>query len=345
VSEPGWWSRPADQPGPRPPEEGPGAPTGQAPTGQAPTQPIEQPPPYYPTQPIQQPIAQPAAGPPAPPVRPPVAQRPTLPIGPTGSFGPLQDLGRPQPARRRRGRGWAALVVVLVCLGLLAAAADRGAALVAERALGRGVQQEQGLARPAVASISGFPFLTQALRGRYRQVDLVADAVPTGAGLTVDRVTVRLTDVSAGVSDLLAGRTDRLRAGRVAVRARVGYPTLNALVAERVDADRLAVRLSDGGGNRLEVVGTVRTVLGRLQVRGLLKATLVGKGIRLQLVPGSVAGLPAVADRLLADLLDVTLEAPTQVSGIRPTGVEVAADGVTLTGTGTDVPLGDLRSS
>lgn len=256
-------------------------------------------------------------------------------------YHPTQPLQPVEPPRRRRGRGWTALLVVLACFALLTVAADRGAAILAERALGRGMQQQQGLAEPATASIAGFPFLTQAFAGHYRQIDLAAAVVPTGAGVPLDQVTVRLTDVTASAADLLAGRTDRLRAGRVAVRARVGYRSLDTLVAQRIDPDRLAVRFSDGGSNRLAVTGTVSTVLGELQVKGLVAAELTADGVRLGLVPGSVDGLPEVVGRLLADLLDVTVAAPA-VSGIRPNGVEVGAAGVTLTGTGTDVPLSRL---
>lgn len=276
----------------------------------------------------------------------PIPQHPTQPIGrPTGRVqdGRYQGAQHPgRPAGRRRGRGWTALLVVLACFALLAVAADRGADLLAERAVGQGVQREQGLAAPADVSIAGFPFLTQLLSGRYRQIDLAADGVQAGSGLTVDRVTVRLTDVSAGASDLLAGRTDRLRAGAVSVRARVGYASLDRVFADRLGTDQLAVTFADGGRNRLAVTGTLRTVLGDLQVKGLVSARLVEQGIRLRLVPGSVPGLPPVADRLLQDLFDLTLPLPAQVSGIRPTTVEIGPDGVTLTGTGTDIPLGRL---
>lgn len=334
MTEPGWWSRDRPEDGREQGREqayGPGA-QDYGPGGQGYTQPI----PQHPTRPI---------GPP-PGVPPGRASRP-----PQGPFrGPLQDLAPGQgqgrrslpPASRRRGRGWAALLVVLVCLGLLAAAADRGAAKLAERALGRGVQTEQRLARPADVSIAGVPFLTQAFNGRYRQIDLAAAGVPTGNGLTVDRITVRLTDVTANASDLIAGRADRLRAGRVTVRALVGYRALDAVVADQLRSDALTVRFADGGGDRLAVTGTVRTPLGELQLRGKVRATLVGQGIRLRLVAGSVQGLPNAVDQLLSDLLDVTLAAPDQVSGLRPTGIEVGPTGITLTGAGTDVPLGIL---
>lgn len=357
MTEPGWWRRDRPEDG-RPQDRAPGDQQGHAgqegqtshagQDGQAgrpgegyrPEQGYTQPIPQYPTRPIG-------------PVGPGGPGGPGSPGGPggrPGGFGPLQGLAPgqdvgPLPSavrRRRRGRGWAALLVVLVCFGLLAVAADRGAVMLAENALGRGVQTEQRLDRPARVSIAGFPFLTQALAGRYRQIDLAADGVPTGNGLVADQVTVRLADVTASASDLVAGRVDRLRAGRVTVRARVGYDAVDAVVAEQLRNDILVVRFADGGDNRLEVTGTIRTLVGELQLKGLVRASLVERGIRLQLVPRSVQGLPGAVDGLLADLLDLTLATPDQVSGIRPTRLEVGPDGITLTGAGTDVPLGDL---
>jgi LmeA-like phospholipid-binding len=248
---------------------------------------------------------------------------------------------RPIPVARRR-RGWVALLLVVGLLGLVLLALDRAADLVSERAVARAVQQQQGLTRPPTVSISGFPFLTQAVAGRFEQVDLTAVGVPAGTGLTVDQVQVRLAGVQARGSDLLAGRTDGLTADRLTIRAVVGYRSIDEVVADRLASDQLVVRFGAGGNGRLAVRGTIGSQLGDLSVQGLMRVQLVDGGVRLRLDPGSVRGLPAAAFDLLGPLLNLTIESPNLVSGVRPTGLAVGPDGITLTAVGTNVLLSSL---
>ena len=247
---------------------------------------------------------------------------------------------RPIPVTRRRGR--AALLLVVGLLGLVLLALDRAADLVSERAVARAVQQQQRLSRPPTVSISGFPFLTQVVSGRLEQVDLTAIGVPAAAGLTVDQVQVRLAGVDVRGSDLIAGRTDGLTADRMTVRAVVGYPRIDDVVANRLRSDQLVLRFGAGGNGRLAVRGTIVSPQGELSVQGLVQVELVDGGVRLRLDPGSVQGLPAAALGLLGPLLDLTIEGPDQVNGLRPTGLRVGPDGIILTAAGTNVLLSSL---
>jgi hypothetical protein len=254
-----------------------------------------------------------------------------------------QQAGSNRPGVARRRRGWSALLVLLALLGLVLVAADRAADLVAERAIARGVQRQQGLSQQPQVSIGGFPFLTQAVSGRFQQVDLAAAQVPAGDGLTVDRLQVRLTGLTARGSDVITGRTDSLTADRMTLRALVGYPTLDDVVADRLQSDQVAVSFGDGGRGRLAVSGTIGTPLGDRSVQGLMQIRLVDGGVRLRLDPKSVDGLTPAEGELLARVLNLTIVGPEQIGGVRPTAVEVGPSGVTLTASAADFPLTSLR--
>lgn len=100
------------------------------------------------------------------------------PTAPPAGAQPL-----PAPVRRRRRWPWAVGIIVVVLLALLVVA-DRVAAAVAESAVEKRLSEQSPftpVSKPHV-SIHGFPFLTQALDGRYDDIEV------SGRSLTVDRV-------------------------------------------------------------------------------------------------------------------------------------------------------------
>jgi len=90
---------------------------------------------------------------------------------------------------RRRRRLAVLLVVVVVGVGAL----DQGARLVAQNVAARALQHRLGGSMPAV-SLGGFPFLPQAVAGRYRDVT-VHDAVLIRDGVTFGPVDLTATGV------------------------------------------------------------------------------------------------------------------------------------------------------
>jgi len=73
----------------------------------------------------------------------------------------------------------ALLVVVLLLVGL-AVVADRVAVGVAETRVGEQLAAEGGLAGTPEVDITGFPFLTQAIGGRYDEVRISLTAEQLG---------------------------------------------------------------------------------------------------------------------------------------------------------------------
>jgi hypothetical protein len=156
-----------------------------------------------------------------------------------------------------------ALLVVLLLLGGLALAADRGAEAVAEDRVAQLVAERGGLAGQPQVEIGGFPFLTQALGGRYDDVRISLTGADLGQpeGTSAD---VSLRGVEVALSDVLSGSVQQVPVERVDGMATLSY----ALLAEQVgpgttvtrDGDRLRVQRAvevAGASVPLTATGTV----------------------------------------------------------------------------------------
>lgn len=102
------------------------------------------------------------------------------PSGGEERFGSERRGARPLPPRRRRGRGWIALLVVLVVLAVLFVIADQVAKAYAQNTIASKVQSSSGLSAKPSVTIEGFPFLTQVATHDVRAIDLSASNVPAG---------------------------------------------------------------------------------------------------------------------------------------------------------------------
>ncbi|MCA1671739.1 MAG: LmeA family phospholipid-binding protein [Actinobacteria bacterium] len=111
------------------------------------------------------------------------------------------------------------LIAVLVLVGLCVAA-DYGAAAAAEYQLAKQVRGELGLATDPSVRINGFPFLTQALLGRYSDIDMRAAGLSVGPLHDV-AVEATLHDVDAPLSEVRSGDLRSVRAGEVDGRVRI----------------------------------------------------------------------------------------------------------------------------
>ena len=99
------------------------------------------------------------------------------------------------------------LAVLIVLVGL-AVGADYAAAALTESAFSREMRTQLNLTDDPSVRINNFPFLTQAIAGRYRSVDVTADHLQVGPLRDV-QVRTQLRDVTAPLSQLLAGSRTR----------------------------------------------------------------------------------------------------------------------------------------
>ncbi|HLY34280.1 MAG TPA: DUF2993 domain-containing protein [Jatrophihabitantaceae bacterium] len=115
------------------------------------------------------------------------------------------------------------VVLVLVALALAAALADRVGAGLAERKASEFVSEPFG--HPASVRVHGTPFLTQALRGRYSDVEVSGGGLQVGemSGATLD---AHLHNVLLPLGELLGGRTSQLACQRITGRIVLPYGEL-----------------------------------------------------------------------------------------------------------------------
>ncbi len=112
------------------------------------------------------------------------------------------------------------LVVALVAVAGLFVAADFGAAAVAEYQVSQKMRTELRLAKAPKVRIDGFPFLTQAVAGDFRHVEIKARGVDVGEFTEVG-VQADLHHARVSTAAVLAGSADRLEVDKVVGRIRL----------------------------------------------------------------------------------------------------------------------------
>ena len=260
-------------------------------------------------------------------------------------------------------------IAVLVVVGL-AVAADFGAAAAAEYALAQQLREQFTLASDPSVRINGFPFLTQAVAGRYSAIDIRA------AGLPVDPlqdVTVEATlyDVNAPLSEVTSGNLESVRAARVNGRVRIKDSDLGRAIGiedlriqqpsdEEIEQllpagtpspssrpgsgaatnDRAAIRMvatTDLAGLRTEVIG-----VGLIELTGgVARITILD--VRLARDGVGTVSLPGEIRRLLLKTLSTDVKTGGLPFAVTPTGVAVQPGALVVEGTANNVSMGQAE--
>lgn len=226
------------------------------------------------------------------------------------------------------------LVALVVLLGLLLVA-DRAGAAFAGRAVAQQAQAEAGLAAAPEVRIGGFPFLTQALAGRYAQVHVRASDVPAGE-VRLSELEAVLTGVEVPLGDALSGSVASVPVSGVRARALLAYGELTRRSGDR----RLTV--APAGEGRVRVTGRVE-VLGRAVSAVAVSRVEVDGGDVLLTAESYEVGdqaADAALSRALGDRLDLRVPVQELPYGLAVTGVEVLPDGVAVLATAGRTVLG-----
>lgn len=168
------------------------------------------------------------------------------------------------------------LVIAVVVLGGAAVLADRGLAMAAGNATAHQVRIHEGLKEDPSVEYRGFPFVSQALRGRFRAVDVTARDVVRG-GLTIDRIDAHLEGVRIKLDEALKGRVGAVPIREGSATVLITYNDLQAWLAGKPGATRFEVRGADvvavstfgvPGAGEVTVEGTPKVTVanGRLRV-------------------------------------------------------------------------------
>jgi LmeA-like phospholipid-binding len=210
----------------------------------------------------------------------------------------------------------------LAVLAVLSLVGDRLAAHLAGTAVAHRLACAAGLDRTPAVTMGGFPFLTQALAGRYTDVDVLARDVRHG-DLVVDTVHANLRGVSTSGHD-------GVRAAHVGVDVTVAYRALPAEVSGR----HLAYRPAGG----MLAVSTTASLRG-IQVPVTVFADVAISDDRLVVTPREieVLSLRTGAGSLLQEVPDLSRQLPALPAGLRYRSVRAAADGLHVSIGGDDV--------
>lgn len=189
----------------------------------------------------------------------------------------------------------AALLVVLLLVG------DRVGAVVAANVIATRLQTAGSLSSKPDVSIRGFPFLTQAVSGRYDRIELRAGEVRRRT-VSLDRFEVDVTGARVDLGDAIGGRVASVPVERLSAQAVIGYATL----ASRTGLLNATVTRA---GDKLMVAGQ-QPVAGRtVAFSATSRPSIEGTTLRLSSLRIAIGTLPY---------------------GLRITGVSVGDDGIVI---------------
>jgi hypothetical protein len=225
------------------------------------------------------------------------------------------------------------LVIFLVLLIGLVIAADRIGLWVAQDQIAKNVATQYGLDHKPAVKIKGFPFLTQALNGKYGEIDVnVGDVTQLGVHLT--NTVVTLKGVKAPLSDAVHGDASKMVADTATSTATVSYADVNK------EAPR---------GMKVSAKGKILQVRGPVTVLGLSRTvtatvTVKPSGRNVRVLPQTVnAGGATLPVALVQQAFAFTMPVKGLPLNTRISDVQVGADGLRVTTIGEHVNLESLN--
>ncbi len=229
-----------------------------------------------------------------------------------------------------------ALLILIVVLGIALVVGDRVAVVTAQNEIGRRIAAEYELPRQPSVTIGGFPFLTQALDGHYRDIEVgVGDW--SGQNLTVHNLDITLTDVTAALSDLLRDNASNLVADTATATAVIPYDTVRGFAPQGVES------IADGPDG-LHVTGTF--IVEGVPVPATVVVTVAPIDAGIAVTPVAVqaaAGGPTISLAALGHALDFTVPLQRLPLGARLTAIQPSADGLRVNAVAHHVRLSDLQ--
>jgi hypothetical protein len=247
---------------------------------------------------------------------------------------PRTDLA---PQGRRRDRAVLALAVsVVVGTVVLLCGAEWLAKQGAQSVLAQALQERTGALEPPTVDIRGGPVLIQALRGRYEDVQVSAEALSSGP-LRIEEFSATLSGVHLSFHDLLHGTPARIVVGSAVQGAVLRYEDLNRYLG--FTGRSVEVAPTPDGGIR---------ATGQLEVRGA--PVDVSTRARITTEDGAVVLQPTELrtdepldglDELLA-IQRFTVRVPLEPLpfGQRLTEIRIEPEGIVVEASTTDVEIG-----
>jgi hypothetical protein len=215
------------------------------------------------------------------------------------------------------------LLIAVIVIVVLLVAADRVAAVVADRQLASRVATSYHLPSKPSVSVQGFPFLTQVASGNYHEIDLSIGQV-TSNGVQVNGLRAQLMGVHAPARDLLGGNSSSITAAQVTGTGTVPLSSVQSRVPQGVQISQ------DGGGLRMS--GTVSYLGVSVPVSAVASLGVSPSGItvtptRISLGSGINAPASAISGqfRFVIPVSGLPLHLSVTSVSVTPGGVQVSA--------------------
>ncbi|WP_067687203.1 LmeA family phospholipid-binding protein [Nocardia jejuensis] len=228
-------------------------------------------------------------------------------------------------------------LILLVVLAIALIAGDRVVVAMAQNEIGRQIAEEYNLPRQPEVDIRGFPFLTQAVDGRYRDIHIrIGDW--TEQNISVRDLDITLTDVSAPLSELLDNRTSSLVASTATATALVPYDAVKPFAPSGVES---ITNSPDG----LRVTGTFDIEGIPVPVPATVTVTVAPSDTGFEITPVSIqaaGGGPTISLALLRSTLAFSVPLEQLPVGAKLTAIHPTADGLEVTAVAHDVHFDDL---
>jgi hypothetical protein len=256
------------------------------------------------------------------------------------------------------------VIALLVLVGLLVAA-DFGSAALAESAVSRQMRDQIGLVDDPAVRINGFPFLTQALSGRYSSVDVDASRISVGE-LRELAVSAQLRDVTAPLSMLLGSGPKSLDVREAEGTVRVPAADVERLIPgiedmriESLDDEALQQAVEDGGDASLtkidpdtaaRLVGTGSLLGQKVEIAVIAVLELVDGQAQIEprdirLGGGDAPALPAAVERTLRQLFTLRINPGSLPLEVTPTALRARNGALEISGTARNLTLGAASTS
>lgn len=247
------------------------------------------------------------------------------------------------------------LIIAVLVVVALAVAADFGAAAAAEYRVAKQMRQRLELANDPSVRINGFPFLTQALAGRYSAIDMRATGVSVDPLHDID-VEATLHDVDAPLPEVTSGNLRSVRVAQVDGRVRIKDSDLGRAIgiedlriqqpsdqeikellrSGKPTSSRAPVRMvatTDLAGQHTEVIA-----IGVIELtRGLVRVTT--SDVRLARSGVGEVNLPRGIRQTLLKTLSTDVKPGGLPFAVTPTRVWVETGSIVVEGTADNVTI------
>jgi hypothetical protein len=241
----------------------------------------------------------------------------------TASQSGTPGLTDPAPLTDRGPRGRAVATLILAALLVLLVVIDRVSLVVAERKLAARVETTQHLSARPHLTIEGFPFLLQALQGRYRHVNITSNAPITRSGVTITQAHVQLNGVRVRTSDVLRGTVRDVPVHSGTGTALITYATLTTLVHRYGGVAGGTVTVTAAGAGEAKLTGPLGLSVD-------VSATIARGGVRIIPDAAELATLPSFVSTGITHALATPIPLPALPFGVTLTSGNFQPTGLIL---------------